>query len=136
MSSAVRSVPAFLKRWWLRCVLAIVFLAIAGSMLVGRGGLGYFNPYALEYRAQREWTIGFGSIPIYRTSLQTHQLELIAHVRDSGLVQPIAGPDRWDLVFHWNDAWKDGFGIAYRALARNSDATIEWSNKNPELAQI
>jgi hypothetical protein len=101
------------------------------------GGLAYFSPYTLEYQTQLEFTIIWGALPVYRSQRRDADNELAAFLRQEGFmtsVRPEA--QRWELVFHWNHAWRDGYGPLYDVLIRHRREIIEWSQADPKRAQL
>lgn len=54
-----------------------------------------------------------------------------------GFVSPQPDPGgRWEPIFHWNESWRDGYGMLYYILDRDSDKTIKWSRENRKCAEI
>jgi len=102
-----------------------------------RGGLAYFSAHTLEYRMQSERTFFATGIPFYRSIHNRVDNPLVAMLIDDGLVssQPDEN-DQWELVFHWNHSWRDGYGPLYGIFHRHRDAIIKWSRDNPECAKI
>jgi hypothetical protein len=119
-------------------------IAMAVTLLVGaliavtshRGGRAYFSPHTLEYRVQSERTIYATGVPIYRSAYRSVDHPLIEMLVTEGFVSPQAGDaDRWEVIFHWNDSWRDGYGPLYDLFRRRNEV-IEWSRAHPEVAQI
>lgn len=118
-----------------------IILIVAACFLIlltgTRGGLSYFSPATLEYEVQSEYAVLNGAFPIYRSRRDPAANELCEHLRKSGHVEIEAGPARrWEQVFHWNAAWKDGEGPLYEALIRNQGRIVEWSEADPARARI
>ena len=114
-------------------VIVLLLLTCSGIPLVGRGGLGSFNPYTLEYRTQSEYT--FGDIPIYRSTPVRRDNDLLIYLVRNHIIESVPG-ERWESVFHWNTAWKDGYGKWHDVLVRRRHELIEWTEANPDLAHI
>ncbi len=132
-ASKVGSRRPLRRLWPLYLLLSIIVLA--AFLTGGRGGLGLFNPHTLQYRTQREFTIWFGAIPVYRSAFDDHERPLVRELIQREFIAPTTNRDRWDYVFHWNDAWKDGYGVWYDTLVRNDDQLLEWTKANPEMAK-
>jgi len=119
--------------------IGIVGVFIIATVLVtsDRGGLARFSPHTLEYRIQSERTFFATGIPFYRSNYKLVNNPLVAMLIDDGFVSP--QPDknrRWQLVFHWNDSWRDGYGPLYDIFHRHRNRIIEWSRNNRECAEI
>lgn len=121
---------------WMFCVVACLVLGIL--LFFGTsGGLGHFSPYTLEYKIQSEFTIFGGEIPVYRSSPQNVENELATFIHEDGYVMPMQPEiQRWESIFHWNHAWKDGHGPLYDVFVRHRREIIAWSRANPERARI
>ena len=125
----------FRSYWPLYLVSAVALILLL--LTAGKGGIGQFNPHTLEYRTQREYTVLFGEFPIYRSSFKSHKkIPLIQHLIDRKFIKPLSDRGRWDLVFHWNTAWKDGYGRWYDTLSRYSERRLEWTVEHPKLAKM
>jgi len=118
------------------CVVAV--LAAALLLLTGtRGGRAYFSPYTLEYKTQAEFAVLAGQFPIYLSTLKHTENDLVAFIQEEGYVTAVPAKfQRWELIFHWNQAWKDGDGPLYDVLIRHRPEIIEWSKADPERARI
>jgi hypothetical protein len=116
----------------------VVLLSVAAAFLSSqRGGLAHFSPHTLEYRTQSERTFFATGIPFYRSNHKQVDNPLVAMLIDDGFVSP--QPDktgRWELIFHWNNSWRDGYGPLYNIFHRHRDEIIKWSRNNRECAQI
>jgi hypothetical protein len=101
------------------------------------GGLAFFSPYTLEYKVQSEFAILGGEFPIYRSMRRDADNELVAYLRREGFVT-VEQPDvqRWELIFHWNRAWRDGYGPLYDVFVRQRREIIGWSKADPKRARI
>ncbi len=123
-----------LSRHW--AALLILALLLAGLFYsVNRGGIGEFNPYTLERRALSEYTLFSDAIPLYRSAHMSYGDPLIVYLVGQGYVSPVEpANDRWELIFHWNDSWKDGYGPLYQ-LFRERDELIAWSEADPDRAR-
>jgi hypothetical protein len=122
-----------------RFIVTIIVLILAASLWATgtRGGRGYFSARTLEYRTQSEYTVLFGAVPIYRSSLQPSVPKLVSFLTEQDYVRPVETADpRWKLAFHWNEAWKDGYGSIERILYRDRDEKIAWSKANPACARV
>ena len=120
-------------------VIGIVVVLVIGTALLtsNRGGLAHFSPHTLEYHTQSERTFFATGIPFYRSAHERVDDPLVALLIDDGFVSP--QPDkngRTELIFHWNDSWRDGYGALYDIFHRHRDQIIEWSRNNRECAQI
>ncbi len=122
----------------LRYVLLIACIIFVGILLTGtRGGLGYFSPYTLEYVSQSEFTLFWGSCPIYRSAAKKHPNEVLEFIQREGFVSPqTPQAQRWEVAFHWNETWRDGYGSLYYVLGRQRNEVIEWSTADRERAEI
>ena len=120
---------------WL-CIIGGIVAALI--YLTGtRGGLAEFSPYTLECRFQSEFTVGFGMWPVYRSAPREHSNEMIAFLLEEGFVTPVqAETERWEPIFHWNHAWRDGYGVLYHVVVRNRQEIMDWSKADPERARI
>jgi hypothetical protein len=116
----------------------VVVLVVAVVVLTShRGGRAYFSPHTLEYLTQTERTIFATGIPFYRSRLERVENPVVAMLIEDGFVS--RQPDKnghWELIFHWNEAWHDGYGQLYDIFSRHRDAIVDWSRKNPECAKI
>lgn|GEM_PF-2967604 len=134
--------PAVKRRWLWRLwpLYAVVGLFALLYLFTGsRGGIAQFNPHTLQRRGQSEITVLFGTIPIYRSGYSEYsyrQQPLLQELVTRGLVAPEEKLDRWDWIFHWNDAWKDGYGVWYDPLVRNDQELLDWTRANPAMASI
>jgi hypothetical protein len=107
------------------------------SCTASRGGLARFSPFTLEYQTQAEWTVLWGRVSLYRTGFHASTNELLAFGVAKGYVSPVPEEgQRWEPLFHWNDAWKDGFGPLYDVLIRDRREIIAWSQANREAATL
>jgi hypothetical protein len=115
-----------------------VLLLIGGVALTGsRGGRAFFFPHSFEYAGQSEYTIFFGTVPIYRSRLRPLENELVARLQEAGYVAPVPSQtSRRELIFHWNDAWRDGYGPLYEVFVRRRRQILQWSDDHPQLAAI
>jgi hypothetical protein len=119
--------------------IGIVVLLIVGASLLAshRGGLAQFSPYTLEYCTQSERTFFATGIPFYRSNRERIENPLVAMLIEDGFVSPQPDRnDRWELIFHWNDKWRDGYGPLYDVFHRHRDEVILWSRNNRECASI
>jgi hypothetical protein len=125
-------------RKWIVISVIVLGVVLAGLCLTGtRGGLAYFSPFTLEYETQSEYTLLDGAWVIYRSPRNPVNNALVNYLRESRVVMPDeSGRQRWDSVFHWNDAWKDGFGQGYDVLVRSRESVIDWSKADSSRAQI
>lgn len=116
----------------------VVLLVVAAAFLTShRGGLAHFSPHTLEYYTQSERTFYTTGIPFYRSRHKHYDHPLVVMLIDEGFVAPQANAnDRWELIFHWNDTWRDGYGSLYDIFTRHRDQVMEWSRTNPECARI
>jgi len=128
------------KRNWLRRLwplwLVVGLFALLYLFTGSRGGIVQFNPHTLQSRWQREITIGFGTIPIYRSAFQYNQRPMVRELMNRGLVAPVEDHGHWEMISHWNTAWKDGDGFWYDVLTRNRVRLLEWSDTSPEFAKL
>jgi len=118
--------------------LSLVALVSAFLWFTGtRGGREFFSPYTLELRGQSEFTLLYGSVPLYRSPWEHIDNPMITYLRDTRLVvpQPTA-TDQQLAVFHRNDAWKDGDGLLYNVFHRDRERIIAWCKEDPERARI
>jgi hypothetical protein len=115
------------------CCVALVLLLLTGT----GGGLTQFSPSTLEYTTQSEFTLFGGRFPVFRSTPQGADNELVAFLREEGFVTPAPTEDqRWELISHWNDAWRDGFGPLYDVFVRYRREIIQWSKADRERARI
>lgn len=126
-------------KWRVPNITCVVLSLLLGLVfLTGtRGGRAYLSPYTLEYQVQSEFAILGGDFPVYRSRPRDADNELVTFLRREGFVtaeQPAA--QRWELIFHWNHAWRDGFGPLYSVFIRDRREIIEWSKADPERARI
>lgn len=123
-----------------RLKLLVFAILVACTLILAtgtRGGLAYFSPDTLEYETQSEFAVLNGKLPIYRSHREPTDNEIVAYLRDSGLISSRKPPTvRWMLVFHWNWAWKDGEGSLYNVLIRNRQRIISWSKADLARARI
>jgi hypothetical protein len=109
---------------------AILLIAVTGT----RGGMSYFSPQTLKCYTRSEYTI-LGGIPIWRSFAQPESPKIIEIAVSKGWLKPqTAETEKWELVFHWNNAWRDGETDIYGFLYKYDDAIIEWLEENPDLA--
>lgn len=125
-------------RRWFRRILCLIGIMILGVLLLGtQGGLTYFSPFTLEIEGQSEFAIWGGSLPVYRSPRRPVHNELVTFLLEEGFVERVQPESqRWDLVFHWNRAWKDGHCTLYEVLVRYRRSIIEWSRADRERARI
>jgi hypothetical protein len=116
----------------------VVALLMGLVLLTGtRGGLAYFSPHTLEYQTQSEFTVLGGTIPIYRSPRRNVENELATFLHQQGYAAVVQPQDqRWEVIFHWNHAWKDGQGSLYDVFGPNRHEIIKWSQADPERAKI
>lgn len=122
-----------------RLAVIVAVMVVFGLLLMtgGTGGLGHFSPYTLEYTTQSEWTLFRGAVPIFRSFSQSVDNELVTILLEEGFVTPMeTGEGRWELIFHWNDAWRGGDGGLYDVFVRHRREIIEWSKADRERARI
>jgi hypothetical protein len=101
-----------------------------------RCGMAEFSPHSLEYRTRSERTIRFLDVG-YRSDWEPTENEVVAMLKEKGWVKPLTPKtDRWETVFHWNEAWRDGDGTLYNVLIRHRQTLIAWSEEHPECAQL
>ncbi len=140
MESETSTLGPAVKRHWLWRLWPLYAVVGVFALLYlftgGRGGIGQFNPHTLQSRSQSEITILLGQLPVYRSSFNYYDRPLLQELLKRGYVKPEEDRDRWDWVFHWNDAWKGGYGIWYDTLSRHDEALIDWTRANPALAKI
>ena len=120
-------------------IIGIVLVVVLVLLLITsqRGGLGYLSPHTLQYTTQSERTFFITGIPFYRSTREQSENPVITMLIDEGFVSPQPGPsDRQEIIFHWNESWRDGYGGLYYVLIRNREDMIEWSLKNRELAEF
>jgi hypothetical protein len=120
-------------------VIGIVTLALLVFLVstVTRGGRAFFSPYSLDYKGQWEITVLGGSVPIYRSSLADSPNALVTMLRDERFATPMGADNHpWELVYHANEAWKDGDGRLYDILVRYRSQLIEWSKADHERARV
>lgn len=128
-----RKIALLLVKLGIGVCLTILILLTVGTP----GGLAYFSPYTLEYNTQAEQTIFWGQVPVFRTFCHKTNNDLLTFIQEEGFVTPVQPQkQRWELVFHWNDAWKDGHGSLYSVLVRDRRRIIEWSQADRERARI
>lgn len=124
------------RRAVITCV--VVGLLVGLLLLTGTsGGIAYFSPYTLEYETQSEFTILNGALPVFRSSRREAENELVTFLKQERLVdleQPY--DQRWELIFHWNHAWRGGYGTLYDVLIRHRREIIEWSKADRERARL
>lgn len=120
-----------------RFVWTGIVVIVVGWLMSTRGGIGEFSPYTLEHRWRSEYTLFFGEIPIYRSRWHYETHPLTAYLQAEGLVSAVhdESQQRWELLFHWNGAWKDGYGGLYDEF-RGAESTIEWCEANPTCARL
>lgn len=114
-----------------------MILVAAVLLTSDRGRRGEFSPYTLEYRIQTEHTFFGTGVPFHRSSYRSADHPLVEVLINEGFVTP--QPDRgnhWELIFHWNDSWRDGYGGLYYVFFRDREQIIEWSRNNRECAQL
>ena len=118
-------------------VMSVIAVCFACLLLTGtRGGLEYFSPYTLKLTTQSEFAL-LGGFPIYRSSLAPVDNELVTFIQDEGFVVPQQPMDqRRVLIFHWNWAWKDGYGPMYDILHRNRESVMAWCKEDRQRAQL
>lgn len=114
----------------LPCVILFSFL--------NDGGLAYFSPDTFEIRSQSEITLPILNTPVYRSSYsyRDNSFELVEYLVAKGYWSPRETDEpRWILLFHWNDAWRDGDTQWYRDVNRSNE-WIEWTEKHPDIARV
>src|SRR5690242_667998 len=119
------------------CVLGILLVPglLAGLLTGKRGGLGHFSPHTLEYTTQSEFAVL--GLPVYRSDRRPGSNELVDFLVEEGFVLPVQSQkQRWELVFHWNDAWRGGHGYLYHLLGRDRKELIKWSKADPQRARL
>jgi len=115
--------------------IPLVLGLVAALFTWQRGGLGHFSPYTLQYTTQSEFTVA--GLPVYRSARQPVRNELVDFLVEEGFVAPVQPQkQRWEKVFHWNEAWRDGYGPLYPILVRDRDQVIEWTKADPERARL
>lgn len=118
-------------------VLALLIIAFLIVLTGTEGAISRFSPYTLKYVSQREYRVLAGSLLVYRSTPKPVENELITFLQQSGFVTPeIPEEDRWEVVSHWNKAWRDGSGLLHRMLWREREKYITWSKEQPEVARI
>jgi hypothetical protein len=117
--------------------LSLIALVVGCLIFTGtRGGLEFFSPYTLELTTQSEFTVA-GAWPLYRSSRRPVSNEILTFVRDERFVVPQPQANgRQLVVFHWNEAWKDGYGPLYDVLHRYRDRVISWCKEDRQRAQL
>lgn len=125
-------------RTQVRIAIGFLFLSVALVLLSSQeGGRAEFSPHTLEYRTQRERTVFAIGIPIYRSSYRRYEHPLVEVLVEEGFVTPArVDADRWEAIFHWNEAWRDGHGFLYDIFVRHRDDVIVWSQNNRACAAI
>jgi hypothetical protein len=116
---------------------AVVAALVAASLAltIQRGGEGCFSPYSLEYRVRSERTVL--EFPIYHSNWEYVDNEVLTMLVEENFVTPQAGDlERWETIFHWNEAWHDGFGLLYDIFRRNKHEIIEWSRNHRDCAKL
>ncbi len=102
-----------------------------------RGGLADFSPHTLKYQFRSEFTVCFGEWPVYRSAPHESENALVAFLVQERFVTPVeAQADRWEPIFHWNNAWRDGYGPLYDVFIRHRQEIIDWSKADRERARI
>jgi hypothetical protein len=124
-----------------RWTLILISLAAVGVgwliLMPSRGGLAFFSPGTLELTTQSEFTILSGAFPVYRSFLEPVDNELVLFIQEQGFVAKTQNPPRRSIeVFHWNWAWKDGYGSLYDVLYRHRVAVREWCLADTERAKL
>ncbi|MCZ7647118.1 MAG: hypothetical protein M5U26_17985 [Planctomycetota bacterium] len=120
---------------WICAAAAILVLIVTCTSM--RGGIEYFNPQTLAIKSQSERTIYATEIPVYRSPYAPVHHALIDFLIEQGWVTPqVNTSDCWELVYHWNEAWKDGYGPWYDVLYRDHDELLQWSLDHPDCAKV
>jgi hypothetical protein len=102
-----------------------------------RGSMAEFSPYTLKYRVRSERTIFALNLPIYRSPYRSSPNAVLVMLQEEGFVDPVEPEtDRWERVFHCNQAWRDGYGKSFDVLVRHRDAAIAWSREHPAVARF
>jgi len=115
------------------CILALIL--VLGLLARREGGLAHFSPHTLEYTIQSE--VAVAGLTIFRSARQPVGNELVDFLVAEGFVAPEQPQtQRWESVFHWNEAWRDGHGALYPILCRDRQALVEWSKADPPLARL
>lgn len=120
-------------------VAGVLFLLFSCS----KGGLGYFSPDTFQMRTQSEILCAplspLVEFPIYRSAFHAREepYELVTYLVEKSYWEPVeTDQPTWVLMFHWNNRWRDGESVLYRYMTYTPDFWIEWSEANPELAQV
>jgi hypothetical protein len=116
----------------------IVLLVTAVVSITGtQGGLAWFSPFTIEYTTQREFTLLAGALPIYRSAPRGRHNEVAAMLHEEGFAAPTQlGDARCELIFHENNAWRDGFGPLYDVFIRHRKQVIGWSKADRTRARL
>jgi hypothetical protein len=126
-----------MRRKWLVRILVSVFavVAILGAIAAttGRGARGEFSPDTLDIRLQRELLFMLTDTPLYQSSFEYYQNDLVRYLIEQGYWSPrdVAEP-RWIQIFHYNVFWRDGGS----RLFQRPESWIEWTEQNPRLAAV
>ena len=76
-------------------------------------------------------------VPFYRSPRREFKNPLLQLIVKKGYATPQpAKADRWILISHWNESWRDGDGNLYQVLHTHRLRLIEWTEANPECAKL
>lgn len=114
-------------------IVIIGAVALTGT----KGGLAHFSPYTFEYTTQSEFTLFFGLLTIYRSTPRQVDNPVVTMLKDEHFVAPAQSQDmRRELIFHWNEAWRDGDGPLYDVFVRHRHEVIQWSMADRQRARL
>lgn len=122
------------KRWRVAGIVGVLLVLLTSQ----RGGVGSFCPFTLRTRSQSERTIRFLHLPFYRSGYTYSEPKLISELTARGLISAVERPldGHWVSQFHWNDAWRGGYGSLGRWFTRDRHAVLEWCDSKPDCARV
>lgn len=111
-------------------------LLYASALVWGQGGRTYFSPHTLETWSQWELCVPLTSVPIYRSSLESHRYKLVEYLIEQGFWAPVPSEESPPLVSHSGYAWQDGQALIHQGLAWRGEDWIEWTESHPDMAAV
>ena len=117
----------------LGCAAVVIAYEIFGTDAV----LKEFSPDTLELRSQNIKSSLHG-VALFERPHAKMESRVVNYLVAKGYVAPVAArqPARWLHLGTFSSEWRDGQGPLIYAISWSSDATIAWSEADPQRARL